>query len=128
MKRQIVLSWSSIIPYAEGNADKIPESSGVYELLVKQANGKYLRRYVGKADKSLRQRFLDHLSDAEENECIKTRLQKNVCGFDYARLSSEDDIADAEQALYDKYSGETTCNQVRPEGSGRGDNIELVEQ
>lgn len=128
MTRRIVLSWSSLISYVEGNSEKVPESAGVYELLVMQKDNKYLRRYIGRADDSLRQRFLDHLSDEEENECIKERLQKYTCGFDYALVSSADDRADAEQALYDKYSGQAICNQIRPSGSGRGNNIELIEQ
>jgi len=117
-----------MISYVKNNAELIPEKTGIYELLVKQTDDKYLRRYIGRVDDSLRQRFTDHLSDQEKNTCIKEKLQKYMCKFDYALVLLKDDRADAEQALYDKYNKQTTCNKVRPDGSGRGYDIELIEQ
>lgn len=127
MKHRIVLKWSKIISYNSDSADEVSEDAGVYELLVKQQDDKYKRRYIGQAD-DLHKRFLEHLSPDEENSCIKKKLKEYACGFDYALLSTVADRKDAEQALYDKYESEATCNQVRPEGSGRGYDIELIEE
>lgn len=126
-KIKITIKWSSIIPWEAPNDEKVPELPGVYELLVKQKSGNYLRRYVGQGD-NVRERFQRHLSPKEENECIRERLAKYACGFDYAVIRDRDDRLDAERALYDKYRRQAHCNQVRPPGSGRDDDVEIVEE
>ena len=126
-KIKISIKWSSIIPWEEPNDEKVPELPGVYELLVKQKNGKYPRRYVGQGE-DVRERFQAHLSPKEPNECISDHLAKHVCGFDYAVIRDRDDRLDAERALYDKYRSQLHCNQVPPPGSGRGYDVEIVEE
>jgi excinuclease UvrABC nuclease subunit len=116
-----------MIPWVAGNETKVPELPGVYELLVKQEDGKYLRRYIGQGD-SLRERFQRHLSPLEPNACIRERLAKYVCAFDYAVVSDRDDRLDAEKALYERYRSQAHCNHVPPSGSGRPYDVEIVEE
>jgi hypothetical protein len=126
-KIKIVIKWSSIIPWEASNDEKVSELPGVYELLVKQKSGNYLRRYIGQGD-SLRERFQRHLSPQEPNECVREHLAKHVCGFDYAVIRDRDDRLDAERALYDKYRRQAHCNRVAPPGSGRDHDVEIVEE
>lgn len=122
-KHTIHIYWSRVILYTEENAQVIPEKSGVYEILVKGADG-YMRRYVGQAD-NLNIRYLQHLSSEEENPKIREGVRNNTCGFDYALVDDEDDRKDAEKALYEKY--DYIWNDKEPEGSGRNLDIEVIE-
>ena len=124
MSHTIDIYWSKIVNYTEDNSDEIPEKAGVYEILAKRNDGKYNRKYVGQTE-NLYSRYLEHLSDNEENSDIHDGLRKKTCGFDYALLESEADRKDTEQELYDEHDYD--WNQVRPEGSGRNLEVEVVE-
>ena len=123
-KHIIDVYWNGVIEYIEENSDDIPEESGVYEILVKNDDGKYYRKYIGQSD-NLNDRYFSHMSNQEKNEDIKNGLKKYHCGFDYALLDPEDDRKDAEQKLYDEHG--YSWNKQRPEGSGRNSDIEVVE-
>jgi hypothetical protein len=124
-KITIVLQWSRRIRWVGENATAIPLRAGVYALVTGHADGEYYRDYVGESE-DLRQRFVDHLSPFEPNECIRRRLRDEVAYFRYALVSSTNDRRDAEQGLYDSYA--PTCNKQRPPGSGRGYEVELDER
>lgn len=124
-KHTIDVYWNGVVEYNEENGDKIPESGGVYEILVKKKDeDKYMRRYIGQTE-DLNDRFYKHLSDDEENENIQDGVRKYVCGFDYAFINSEADRKDVEQKLYDKY--QHSWNKERPKRSGRDLDIEVIE-
>jgi len=125
MLHRIVIKWSKSIKCMQDNQDKIPEVTGVYEFLLRSSE-KTWWIYVGKAE-NLRERFLQHLQEEEPNECLKKNLKSypNISCFRFASVSSKADREDAEQVLYDKHKYE--CNEKRPEGSGRGYEISLVE-
>ena len=117
--------WRGVRKYLEGNSEAIPEDAGVYEVLVKkEGKNKYMRRYVGQAV-DLRTRYLEHLSDEEENEDIYDGLREYVCGFDCAPIKLKADREDAEQTLYDRHKH--PWNKERPKGSRRNLTIEVVE-
>ena len=110
------VTWSGIFsPYDENTVKRFaPTSGGVYLLSVKLKNGKWKCFYVGKAA-NLRERLLDHLSEGEENECIKKKVTDYICGFEFAEVSREIDRKGIEKFLYDRIKPE--CNQVDPGGS-----------
>ena len=93
------------------------ESAGVYLLSVRLKTDKFPLKwrcsFVGQA-KNIKQRLLDHLSDSEENKCIKEMVSKFFFGFEYAVISKQEDRAGAEKYLYDHYKPE--CNNVDPGG------------
>ena len=95
------LEWSSFYtPYTEQEVKKyVPIDSGIYLLWVQLKNEKWRCSYVGQAD-DLEDRLLNHLSKFEENECIKTKASKYVCGFEYAKVSRESDREGIENFLY----------------------------
>lgn len=125
-KIRIRVPWSSWRAWRSGNSADLPERGGVYELLVKQTDGTWLRRYVGKGA-SIKERFGAHLLPSESNACLRRHLSgKLTVQFRYALIPSPADRADAEQALWDRY--QHNCNQVRPAGSGRGFDVEIVEE
>jgi hypothetical protein len=119
------VQWSASIPYLDGHEDDVPEQHGVYEILAQmestdQRPRAFRRKYVGRRD-DLREAFVFHRSDDEENECIRTLVRDTKCRFRWAILGRVADRKDAEQAIYDKYKAgkRLECNDVRPEGSDR---------
>ncbi len=124
-KHTIHVYWKGVRRYTEENGEKIPEKAGVYEILVElEDKNKYRRKYIGQAE-DLHKRYLEHLSDDEENENIYNGVRKYVCGFDYALIESMSDRKDAEKELYKKYN--YPWNKVEPEGSGKDLDIEVIE-
>ena len=109
------VKWSGFFtPYSQEKVKlNATESAGIYLLWVKLKNDKWRYFYAGQA-KNIKQRLLDHLSDSEENKCIKENVSKFVCGFEYAVISKQDDRDGAEKYLYDHYKPE--CNNVDPGG------------
>jgi len=105
------VTWSGFLtPYSEAKVNvNATESAGVYLLWVQLKNKKWRCFYAGQSE-DIKERLLDHLSDNEENECIKNNVSKYVCGFEYAVISKQADRDGAEKYLYDQYKPE--CNQV----------------
>jgi len=122
---KITLKWSALIGYETWDSNKAPEQSGVYEYFIRLQGGGTRIVYVGEAD-DIRQRSQEHLSEGEQNKCLKEKLEKIKWDFRYALLSLKAERQDAEQALYDKYKPE--CNLTRPSGSGRNISVEIEEQ
>ncbi len=69
--------------------------------------------YVGQAA-NLENRLCDHLSDDEENECLRKNVKDYICGFEYAKIGRQTDRDGVEKYLYDHYRPE--CNEVDPGG------------
>jgi excinuclease UvrABC nuclease subunit len=109
------ITWSSFhSDFAEAHVRRyVPAEAGVYLLWVKLKNGKWRCFYAGQAS-NLEDRLLDHLSDDEDNECIKNKVSKFVCGFEYAKVSKQSDRNGIEKLLYDHYKPE--CNKADPGG------------
>ena len=109
------ITWSSFhSSYTESEVKRyVPAEAGVYLLWVKLKNGKWRCFYVGQAS-DLKDRLLDHLSDDEENECVKNNVTNYTCGFEYAKVSKQSDRDGIEKFLYDHYKPE--CNKVDPGG------------
>ena len=124
-KYVIDVYWDGVIEYIEENAEDIPEEAGVYEILVKlKDKDEYGGRYIGRAAK-LHKRYLEHLSDEEENKNIHDGVRYYVCGFDYALIENEADRKDAEKELYEMHN--YAWNEIPPEGSGRNLDAEVIE-
>lgn len=119
------VKWSGFFtPYSQEKVKlNATESAGVYLLWVKLKNEKWKCFYAGQA-KNIKQRLLNHLSDNEENDCIKENVSKYVCGFEYAIISKQADRDGAEKYLYNHYSPE--CNNVDP--SAPNSDVELKNQ
>ncbi len=102
------LEWSKFLDYTESNVkNKVPEKGGVY-LIYKRSCF-----YVGQAD-NLMTRLLDHLSDKEENECIKNHVHNHICKFVYAlvvQLANRDGIG---KYLIDYFKTRSECNRNSP--------------
>jgi len=100
--------WSKSIKYIASNSSIIPTSGDIYEIMRDDPDKKYLTIiYVGKAE-DLRKRYSDHLSEYEENPCIKRNLKNNECYFRYAVVSREEDRQDLEEQLLKE--GNFECN------------------
>lgn len=111
------LGWHGLYSYTEEEVKKIVmKKPGNYILLVKLQNGNYRPVYVGKAGgtDNLEQRLLDHLSNKEPNDCLKTHVCDHVMDMIYCYVENETDRKNVEHTLYHKYSPE--CNNNEPEG------------
>lgn len=102
------INWSDNIRYSTLNAAIIPTSAGIYKILRNDGEaGKKTRVYVGKAD-NLNTRYNNHLSEYEENFCIKRNLKNYECYFRYALVSREEDRQNYEEQLL--MEGKYECN------------------
>ena len=110
------ITWSGLFtPYTEAKVKAgAPALGGVYLLWVQLKNEEWICFYGGQAG-DLRERLLDHLSDGEENDCVKENVSKYICGFEFAKVAKQTNRDGIEKFLYDHYKPE--CNQVDPGGT-----------
>jgi len=107
-------NWSAFYtPFNETIVKKyVPTSAGLYALWVNYKSGKWGCFYVGKAE-DLEERLLGHLSDKEQNNCIKENV-KYRCGFHWIEVTTESERSGAEKYLYDTIKPD--CNKNDPGG------------
>lgn len=109
------LSWSNLIGLTADNINSVDEEfEGVYRISRSEGDKAFVF-YVGKG--RIRERLLHHVSDNEENECIKTTVRSFSCYFKYAIITNEEVRSATERKLYRFYL--PSCNSVEP--SGRDD-------
>ncbi len=110
------ITWKRF--HAEYTEEKVkryvPSNAGIYLLCVKLKNGTWRCFYVGQTNR-LDHRLLEHLSDLEENDCIRKRVGRKVCGFRCAVVGRQPDRDAIEKYLYDRYK--PVCNQEDPGGT-----------
>lgn len=108
--------WSGFFtPYdSEQVKNNATTPAGVYLLWVKLKNDKWRCFYAGQAS-NIYGRLQDHLSDEEDNECIKNNVSEFICGFEYADLTKQSSRDGIEKFLYDHYNPE--CNKIDPGGA-----------
>lgn len=112
MKKKSVV-WSTFQEsFTEANVKlNAPKGAGIYILWVRLKTKKWSCYYVGQAS-NLQSRLLDHLSDSEENKCIKDNVSKYTSGFEFTPVANADERDGIELFLYDHYSPE--CNEISP--------------
>ena len=88
----------------------VPEKEGIYQLS-NHSEGVF---YVGQSD-NLQRRLLEHLSDKEENTCIKKKLNYEVY-VRFALLEDKKERLCAESYMYYHYKRENEyeCNDKEP--------------
>ena len=93
------LKWNRPIRYTVPNSLSIPNDGGIYKVLRDDGKeGSLSRIYVGKAA-SLRAQYNRHLSNDEENDCLKDNIKNKRCYFKYAILTGEDERKRVEDYL-----------------------------
>jgi excinuclease UvrABC nuclease subunit len=109
------IKWSNFHnSYTEEEVNRyVPTEAGIYLLWVQLKSDKWRCFYVGKAD-NLKERFLNHLSSDEKNECLRDKVSKYICGFEHAIVLNQNHRDGIEKYLYDYYSPE--CNRIDPGG------------
>lgn len=107
--------WSNLINLDEGNIDKgVDNKAGIYRLSVKFKDGKYNIFYVGSAN-DLNRRLKEHLSDNEENRCIRDNVKNYIMAFRFAYIPEKNIREGAERFMYDHYK--PSCNEIEPPSS-----------
>ena len=95
--------WSEPIVYSEENVKRtVGASAGVYRLSSERDDGHYRPFYVGQA-KDLRERLLQHLGDAEPNDCIRSE-RKKPCSFRIVYVANQADRDKLETATIREHS------------------------
>ncbi len=108
------LEWQGLFDYCEKTVKEfVNDKDGNYMISVGLQNGEYRPIYIGKT-KYLEARLLEHLSNDEENKCIKDRVGNKALYFRYCYVNNEDDRKNVEYTLYRKYTPK--CNKVIPKG------------
>lgn len=118
------IEWSGLIEFNENNVNRfVPNKGGVYRLSVGMTDGRRIIFYVGKAE-DLQKRLLEHLSENEQNSCIKDKVQNKKTFFKFALVSSEEDRKNIENTMYHRIKG-LDCNKEEPEGKIIDVNLDL---
>ncbi len=85
----INLDQSEFDIYTEESVQKkVPESAGIYLLWAKQAKGDWDCIHVGHAT-NIKRNLLQHLSPDETDKYIRSKVQRSICGYEWALVSSE---------------------------------------
>lgn len=101
------MEWSDRYTYTEYNVrTHVPVSGGVYRLIY-QNNSNYYVFYVGQSN-NLERRLLEHLSNSEQDACIKRHLENYTCYFRFLEVSSSNDRLKIEKQQITKYN--PPCN------------------
>ena len=96
--------------------DNYPDEDGVY-VIGESIGDKQVARYVGKGNIS--ENISAHKNDNEENEELKDLMQNRLYKYriNYALVSDETDMANAEFTLFTHYGGvDKLYNKITPEG------------
>jgi len=108
------LTWTKLLKLDETLIGQIPDNlPGVYRLSYKDPDGNYYVFYVGKSD-DIKRRLMEHISDSEQNACIRGYLTSTECYFRYAKVMRQEVRDSGERQMYRHYK--PTCNEKEPEG------------
>jgi len=119
----IRIKWKWVKPYKISSQYEVPKIWGVYEILAKNPDGKYERKYVGSAD-DLNKRYGEHLSPNEQNPKIRNGVRNNECAFDYFDIKDKSTRENVENWLYHNHN--YPWNDVEP--SGNGNLVDVIEE
>jgi len=82
------LSWSKLISFNLTSVNTLDENmEGVYRLS-RQEGDKIFVFYVGKG--KIKERLLKHLSDSEDNDCLKATVKSYNCFFRYSIITRDE--------------------------------------
>jgi excinuclease UvrABC nuclease subunit len=102
-------NWSRFYPYTTQCIDKyVKIQPGNYRLCRSSDVGYYVF-YVGKSDTDLNRRLKEHLSQSETNDCIKNKLQKHTCYFQFIYVTTLKERDEIESNDIKKYN--PPCNK-----------------
>src|SRR2546427_8009320 len=102
-------TWTDYAEYAESNVrSSVEQKSGVYRMAVIGTDGNHHPFYVGQSQ-DLRGRLLQHLSPAETNSCLKTKLARAKCYFRFAYVPLQVERDSEEKSLIQQFEPE--CNK-----------------
>ncbi len=91
---------------------KVENKSGVYVIACLNKERMIFFPYFTGETENLRKKALEHLSDYEENNCIKEKLT-GQCYFQFAYIQNEEERKGAARHLYNKYNPQ--CNSSIPD-------------
>lgn len=91
---------------------RIENKSGVYVIACLNRERMIFFPYFTGEAANLREKALEHLSNSENNSCIKEKLS-GECYFQFAYIDDEEQRKGAARYLYDKYN--PPCNTSAPE-------------
>lgn len=102
------LTWSKLLPLNEAVVSSQSQNSGVYRLSYKSADGSYYVFYVGDAQSSLKESLTGHISEGEENVCVKTTKKNLECYFRVAEISGVQDRTNIVRTMIEHFKPK--CN------------------
>lgn len=108
------LTWPKLQSLNQSVISTQSQKAGVYRLSYKSADGSFYVFYVGNATTSLRDSLLWHISENEENVCIKTTIKNLECYFKISEVSGEEDRLNIVKTMGDHFKPK--CNLQNLEG------------
>ncbi|MDP3769718.1 MAG: hypothetical protein Q8R40_02165 [bacterium] len=114
MKTKLELTWSNLQSLDQATISSQSQKAGVYRLSYKSADGSFYVFYVGNAPESLRDSLMKHISEIEDNICIKTTIKNLECYFKISEVSNEEDRLNIVKTIGDHFKPK--CNLQKLEG------------
>ncbi len=112
--RKLQLDWEGYFPFEERSIrDKVRDRSGIYKIAVKQKSGTLKPVLIGQAP-SLIMKLLEHLTTREDT-CLKEQSKKGETSFKFVYLYTQQELDEAERALYKRYTPKCNDPEVVPE-------------
>lgn len=110
----LTLHWTKLLSLDQSIINTQDFGPGVYRLSYKSADGSYYVFYIGRSDASVKERLLQHISESEENLCIKINIKNLECYFKFAPVDDQTERENIERTLYEHFK--PRCNNREPEG------------
>ena len=106
----------TFVSYSEKNVNTIEDVYGVYALAVGLKDTDNVRVfYVGSGN--IGERLTHHLSDSEENECIKKKVRDYICYFWYEEVQGGEEKRKTQEVkllAHYREKGNAECNKISP--------------
>ena len=101
------VDWNGLLDYTPDNIEKYAENNGgVYRLsYVNNVESSKLIVFLVEGSRRLKDDLLQHFKHTEPTPCVKSRMMKNECFFDFAYLD-ETLIDGVERFLFETYEPE----------------------
>ena len=101
------VNWNGILDYTQDNVEKYVENNaGVYRLsYVNNVESSKMVVFLVEGARRLKDDLLHHFRSAELTPCVRGRMMKNECFFDFVYL--DDTLVDGvERFLFETYEPE----------------------
>ena len=110
----VVISWTKLKELKQTEIDTLSGGfAGAYRLSYQHDDGNIYVFYLGQSN-DIKTRLIKHISNDEDNICVKNFVSTKKCYFRYAEIPQDDVRKATLRLMYKKYA--PPCIEKMPEG------------